>query len=142
MTNSKNKPALFIGSSTQSLPVARVLQSQLKADATVNVWDQGIFGISDYTLDRLLGAIREFDFGVFVFSADDTLEIQGQRYLVARDNVVFELGVFAGGLGRERTFMVVQELLEPFHLPTDPQGITTARSSWSRDVLFESDYVK
>jgi predicted nucleotide-binding protein len=81
------KPALFIGSSTETLPVANVLQAQLKHDATINVWNQGVFRLSDYRLDRLLRATKEFDFAAFVIG-DDTLKMRGKRYLVARDNVV------------------------------------------------------
>ena len=54
------KPKLFIGSSTESLPVAEVLQSQLSPSAAVQLWNQGIFGISNYTLDSLLAASKEF----------------------------------------------------------------------------------
>lgn len=127
-----SKPALFIDSSTESLPVANVLQSQLQYDATTSLWNQGVFGISDYTLDRLLRATKEFDFAVFVFGADDMLELRGERYLVARDNVVLELGIFAGTLGRERTFMVLQRTVERVHLPSDLQGITPASFDWPR----------
>src|SRR5690349_2237109 len=112
------KPALFIGSSTESLPVARVLQQELNEDAIINVWNQGIFGITDYTLDRLLRATKEFDFAAFVLTVEDTLKSRGKRYLVARDNVILELGIFAGRLGRERTFMVVQQTTEPVHFPS------------------------
>jgi hypothetical protein len=137
----KMKPSLFIGSSTESLPVANVLQQQLQHDANVNVGNQGIFGISDYTLDRLLRATREFDFAAFVLSADDTIKLRGKRYLIARDNVVLELGIFAGGLGRERTFMVLQEMAEPLHFPTDLEGITPTVFRWPEGVAFE-DFAK
>ena len=136
------KPTLFIGSSTESLPVANILQSQLQYNATINLWNQGVFGISDYTLERLLRATKEFDFAVFVFGADDTLELRGERHLVARDNVVLELGIFAGALGRERTFMVLQRTVERVHLPSDLQGITPASFDWPKGVAFDSDYQK
>lgn len=134
-----SKPRLFIGSSTESLPVANVLQQQLSHDALINVWNQGVFGITDYTLDRLLSSTKEFDFAAFVFGADDTLELRGGRYLVARDNVILELGVFAAGLGRERTFIVLQRTQQPIHLPSDLQGITPAIFDWPEGAAF-SDF--
>lgn len=137
-----SKRTLFIGSSTASLPAANVLQGQLQHDADVNVWNQGIFGVSDYTLDRLLRATKEFDFAAFVFGADDTVTMGRKRYLVARDNVVLELGLFAGRLGLQRTFIVLQKTLEELHLPSDLQGITPASFDWPEDEKFADDYKK
>ena len=131
------KPKLFIGSSTECLPVAEVLQNQLNHAAAVQLWNQAIFGISNYTLDSLLAASKEFDFATFIFGADDMLKSRGKRYLSARDNVVLELGLFAGRLGRERTFLVVQQTSEPLHLPSDLQGITTAKFEWPENTKFE-----
>ena len=138
----KAKPALFIGSSTETLPVANVLQAQLKNDAAINVWNQGVFGLSDYTLDRLLRATKEFDFAAFVIGADDTLKIRGKRYLVARDNVVLELGIFAGALGRKRTFIIRQDTNEPLRLPSDLEGITAAVFTWPENVAFDDNLQK
>ena len=107
-----SKPKLFIGSSSESLPIAEVLQTYLQRDVDVRLWNQGIFGLSDYTLDALLSVVTEFDFAVFVFAADDTVKSRGKRYLVARDNVVLELGLFVSRLGRKRTFVTLQRTKE------------------------------
>jgi predicted nucleotide-binding protein len=138
----KAKPALFISSSTETLPVADVLQAQLRDDATINVWNQGVFGLSDYTLDRLLSATKEFDFAAFVIGADDTVKMRGKRYMVARDNVVLELGVFAGALGRKRTFMVRQKTTDQLRLPSDLEGITAAVFTWPEGVAFKDNLQK
>lgn len=134
------KPRLFVGSSSESLPVAEVLQDQLKNDAEVQLWNQGIFGVSNYSLDDLLAAANEFDFAAFVFGADDTVKSRGKRVVAARDNVVLELGLFAGRLGRPRTFIVLQKTKEKLALPTDLQGITTADFTWPAGTDF--DYSK
>jgi len=136
-----DKPKLFIGSSTESLPVANVLQEQLQHDAVVNVWNQGIFAPGDIVFDRLAAAVAEFDFAALIFGADDTAVSRGKRYLTARDNVGLELGLFAGQLGRERTFVVVQKTPDWVHLPSDLQGVVTAPFEWPEDVPF-SDYQK
>jgi len=94
---SRRRPCIFVGSSSESLPVATALQRQLQADASVKVWNQGVFGIAQYTFDELVRATAKFDFAIFVVAADDTIESRGERYLVARDNVLLELGMFAGG---------------------------------------------
>lgn len=135
------KPRVFIGSSSESLPAAYVLQQQLQGDATVNVWNQGVFGISQYTLDELLRATAAYDFAVFVFAADDTVKLRGRRYLVARDNVLLEMGLFVGRIGRERTFIVQQQTREPLHLPSDLQGIGTTAFDWTGSALLNADPV-
>ncbi len=109
----------------ESLEVAYGLQELLAHDAEVTVWTQGIFELTKATLDSLLKRIDAFDFGCFVFSPDDVTHIRKQDHLVARDNIVFEFGLFIGRLGEERTF-IVQPDDSALRLPTDLLGISTA----------------
>jgi hypothetical protein len=45
---------------------------------------------------------------------------------VARNNVIFEIGLFIGGLGRERVFIVTPQNTGDFRIPSDlPYGIRT-----------------
>lgn len=118
------KPRVFIASSSESSDVARALQLELEDWAETTIWSQGVFTPSGTTLDDLIKAAGEYDFGIFVFSLEDIIKIRNEEYWTTRDNVVFELGLFIGKLGKERTFLVVPRTKEKFHLPTDLLGIT------------------
>jgi len=116
----QNKPRHFVGSSTGSLAVAHALRENLEYHIEVRVWNQGIFDFSASTLSSLLEAISETDFGAFVLAADDLAEIRKEVRRVPRDNVVFELGLFIGGLGRDRTFIVAPRGIADFAAPDGP----------------------
>lgn len=78
--------------------LARAIRASLRHDAEVTVWsDPGVFQPSRATVQDLEDQIRLHDFGVFVFAPDDLITIRGRRYNTARDNVVYELGLFTGG---------------------------------------------
>ncbi|EHD2253320.1 TPA: TIR domain-containing protein [Vibrio vulnificus] len=120
----KNKPKLFIGSSVEGLEVAYAIQSELEHDSEPTVWSQGVFNLTQSTLSDLLSALDTFDAAIFVMSPDDVVKMRGQEQTVTRDNVLFELGMFIGRLGPEKTFMVKPRNSQDFHVPTDLLGLT------------------
>lgn len=125
MSASESRPTLFIGSSSEGLPVARSLAAQLSSDAVVTVWDKGVFGLGSTVIETLDDAIKEFDFAVLVFTPDDRVTSRHHTRPVARDNVLFECGLFMGAIGRKRTFIAFQRDNEPT-LPSDLLGIIEA----------------
>jgi hypothetical protein len=121
------RPRLFIGSSSENLNVAYAIQENLEPVAEVTVWNQGVFTPSRYNLESLLDALFNTDFGVFVFASDDVTLMRGNEHATVRDNVIFELGMFVGRLGRNRCFFLVPRAeKENLHLPSDLLGLSPA----------------
>ncbi|WP_185039106.1 nucleotide-binding protein [Rathayibacter sp. PhB127] len=118
-------PSVFIGSSSEGITIAHYLQSALHGHGAceATIWAQGVFEISQFTLESLANAARRSDFAVLVATADDKADVRGQSRSVARDNVIFELGLFIGVLGRERTYIVVDRD-DDLQLPSDLAGLT------------------
>jgi hypothetical protein len=119
------RPVVFVGSSAEGLPVARALQQNLDHDAEVILWSQGVFGVSDGTLQTLVDTAQRFDFAVLVLTPDDLILSKDETKPSPRDNVVFELGLFMGALGRERTY-IVHNRTAGMRLPSDLAGVTCA----------------
>lgn len=121
------KPVLFIGSSSESLDVAYAAQENLEDCAQVIVWTQGLFSLSKGILESLLDTLDESNFGLFVFAPNDLVNIRGQNMRTTRDNVIFELGLFIGRLGRQRTYMIAPKDVEDLRVPSDLLGINIAQ---------------
>lgn len=120
------RPRIFVGSSGEAIDVCYALQGELSRDFEVTVWNQDVFRLSHDALDSLLDALDSSDAGVFVLSADDLTESRGEPAPAVRDNVILELGMFIGRLGRDRTFMLTPDA-SAARLPSDLAGIIAAR---------------
>ncbi|MCW3107099.1 MAG: hypothetical protein JWQ09_1605 [Segetibacter sp.] len=121
----QKKPSLFIGSSSEGLPIANKIQLLLENEANCEIWNQGTFSLGESYLESLEDAVKSNDFGVFVFTPDDTIESRGQVKKIARDNVIFELGLFVGKLTRKKAF-IVHPKGKDIHILSDFTGISVA----------------
>lgn len=126
------KPKIFIGSSVEGLNVAYAIQQNLTHDAESTVWDQGVFELSKTTIESLNDILDKIDFAIFVFNPDDVVTIRDNQSLSVRDNVIFELGLFIGKLGRERVFYITPDGND-LHIPTDLVGVTPGKYDPNRD---------
>jgi Predicted nucleotide-binding protein containing TIR-like domain len=122
---------MFVGSSREAKQIAEAIHANLQTDAECTVWTEGAFGISTPLMESLMAQVRDSDFGIFVFWADDTLMNRGELFLAPRDNVVYELGLFSGAIGPQRCFFAIPDN-PTIHLPSDLLGITPGTYEASR----------
>jgi hypothetical protein len=121
----RNRPTLFVGSSSEGHKIAKAIQVLLDHSCEVAIWNQGIFGLSEGFLESLVAALDDFDFAVLVLTPDDLLTSRNEFSSAPRDNVLFELGLFMGALGRKRTFVIYDRSVK-LKLPSDLAGVTAA----------------
>ena len=122
-----NKAKLFVGSSSESLDLANAVQEILHHYYYVTVWSQGVFKPSRSSLESLIGTLDNSDYGIFIFAPDDILKIREKVKGTVRDNVIFELGLFIGRLGRDHSFIISPQNSGDLHLPSDLIGMEPAK---------------
>lgn len=122
---------IFVASSSENLRVAHALCSVLgkvRASAFNIVpaaWDRGTFKLSAAYIESLEEEMSRADFSVLILTPNDVTRIRDEEVLTPRDNVLFELGLFMGRLGRARCYMVHERGNAP-KLPADLLGIEAA----------------
>jgi hypothetical protein len=119
------KPRLFIASSAESLTIAEAVNVNLDHEFEVTIWKNGTFKLSSTVIDDLIIKSSSVDFALFLFTPDDIATIKSREEHIVRDNVLFEMGLFIGAIGKERSF-ILKPRNEDMHLPTDLLGTTTA----------------
>ncbi len=100
------------------------IQEALENDCHATVWKQGVFEPSRSVLEDLLARLTTYQVALFVFTPDDTLTLRGSNRHVARDNVVFEMGLFIGAIGLPRCMHILPKGVDDLHLPSDLLGLT------------------
>ena len=123
--NANEQIQVFIISASESLHIANEVRAALNSnDILCTVWTDGVFRAGTYALEALEMALDDKDFAIAVASPDDFLETRGKEHVVPRDNVIFELGLFVGKIGRRRTILM-ESRDENVKLPSDLVGLTT-----------------
>jgi predicted nucleotide-binding protein len=121
-----SKPRIFVGSSSEGIEIARAIQSELHREFSVEIWNQNtVFGLGTATIEALESAVETYDFGIFIFTPDDEVIMREVQHKVPRDNLIFELGLFIGKLGRFRAF-AVKPHDAGIQLPSDLKGMSIA----------------
>ena len=120
------KPRVFIGSSSEALPIAEFVQLELEPIADSTIWTQDFFTVGRSILETICADASQYDFAILVFRSDDVVVSRGVEGPAARANVLFELGLFMGTLGRDRAVVLASRDLAQ-SLPSDFAGITTVQ---------------
>jgi hypothetical protein len=118
----RSRPRIFIGSSVEGIDVANAMQSAIYFDTESVMWNQGIFSPAVGTLEALDAEVNAFDFAAFVLTPDDFIRKRNQHGYTIRDNVLLEIGIFIGKLGRNRVFLV-HCCSDNLILPSDLAGV-------------------
>src|SRR5437879_5120245 len=112
-------PSLFIGSSSKGKEVAEYLQQALEGHCEATLSEQGVFVLGQSHLESLALACKHSDFAAFILTPSDIITDPDESKQTLGNNILFELGLFMGSLGRYRTFIVYcheDESTLPSHL--------------------------
>lgn len=120
------KPTLFIGSSSEAMEIAEKVHQLVEDIAEVKIWNQDTFFPGEHPLESLRREILTTDFALLIITPDDEIIKRGNIGYTARDNILFELGMFMGVLGPRRGFYLV---------------VTDKRSDPTKEVIIPSDLV-
>jgi CRP/FNR family cyclic AMP-dependent transcriptional regulator len=127
----KQVPRICIASTSESLELAEQLKASLAGDTLdVNIWSDGIFTAGLTNIEALEIELLRADFAILLLSPDDEVTSRGVVSVAPRDNIILELGLFVGALGRRRALMV-QPKNTKLKLPTDLLGLVSIRYSGS-----------
>lgn len=117
-------PCVFIGSSTEAENIAKGLRSKLECCGVkmriISWQDTSVFKPSITTIENLESIIPQCDFAIMVLAGDDRISSRGVISGAPRDNVILELGMFIGVIGRKRSFFLVNSA----KIPSDLAGAT------------------
>ena len=119
-----DRPIIFIGSSVEGKKIANSIARCLDKFVKVNIWcSDDVFELSKSTISSLIRSAYKCDISLFIMTPDDRTKIRKEYFLIARDNVVFELGLFAGIQGSDCVYFTYPNDAN-FHMPSDLLGIT------------------
>jgi len=114
---------MFIASSGRTLELAKQLRAHLNEEyCEADLWSEvseNQAGMS--ILAMLKEATKKYDFALVILAKDDVMVSEAGEKLKARDNCVFEAGLFIGTLGVDRCFLLSS--IKNLDLPSDLGGI-------------------
>jgi hypothetical protein len=121
-------PRLFIASASESLGTAEALQRELAARGIVSdVWNRS-FQLSRTNIENLEAIAANVSGAIFLMGHEDVRIVRRQVQFAARDNVLLELGLFAGKLGRSHC-VILRPRMADWRWPSDLDGVSAVELS-------------
>jgi len=114
---------IFIGSSSRAKKKVNILKRLLSELGTKAIcwFELDAFLVGKTTIESLLEQTHKCHGALFIFDKDDEIRSNSAEQFVARDNVIYEAGLFAGALGKEAVAIC---LVPGVHQITDLEGVT------------------
>jgi hypothetical protein len=118
-----DKSKIFIASSRRTLLLAEKLRDELSTEfCEARLWsEEGRRQPGATIIEMLESATEQYDFAAIILAKDDVITGGEGETLKARDNCVFEAGLFMAAIGRRRCFLV--NSVRQSDLPSDLNGI-------------------
>ena len=118
------RPKVFIICAVEAMEIAQAIQFQFQhAEADFKIWSDQVFKASQYPIEALQDVLDESDFAIAIASPEDLVQVRGEAVTQPRDNVLVELGMSLGRLGRRRSMLLVPRKSH-LKLPSDFKGLT------------------
>jgi CRP/FNR family transcriptional regulator, cyclic AMP receptor protein len=133
---------VFIGSTREALNLAQALQSQLAVHSIpASIWTDRIFTPGLTNIEALEAEVVRADFAALVLSPDDEVISRGATSAAPRDNLLYELGLFTGAIGRLRTIMIQPHGVD-LKIPSDLLGVTPIKFSDNDMISVGSEFAR
>jgi CRP/FNR family cyclic AMP-dependent transcriptional regulator len=124
LTAPHTQPVVFIGSATEGAAVMDAVEQYFKRKNVVpRSWTNGVFEASSTAIESLIALTKLADFAILLLTAGDITVSRGRKKASPRDNVVFELGLLMGALGRKRVIVLKPKNVD-MRRPSDLLGMT------------------
>jgi len=133
------KLKVFIGSSSEQKKIASWIEEILHdlgkdefkdSVETLAWWDIKAFPNGKSFYESLISIVDYCNCAILLVAEEDLTNKRGETAKTPRDNILLELGMFAGRYGREQT--LIAQVDKP-SLPTDLAGISTLKLKLSDD---------
>jgi len=118
-----DKPRIFIASSSEQFQVAQQVEAAMASpdEWSIHVWNT-LFSFNATYVESLERELDRADFAIVILTGDDAANVRHKSTVLPRDNVIFELGLFIGRLGRPRCFFFVDAKSET-QIASDLSGV-------------------
>jgi hypothetical protein len=137
----KTRRDIFLGYCSSSEHIAEKVKRYLVNSLKVTALDwRTDFAPAGSILEAIQEAESRCSAGIFLFTKDDTLQLEGEaERAVPRDNVVFEAGYFARAKGKDRVLIILEKGSK---IPADLGGDIYAPLTNRGDISDLEPYLK